>query len=315
MTIHFGIPKLAQGIAGALSIAVLVAVPARAEDIPTPAKDESLHAQLPQAVRDRGVLRVVSTFGYAPQQFYGDDGKTPQGLSVDLGNALGAVVGERVEFTNTAFDSIIPGLEAGRFDMAIAAMSVTFERGAKVNFIVYENTGAQLLVRAGNPKNINSLTDICGINMIELKGSLYNQVIEHVSDRCVKQGKNAIHIDTIDNSDSVFQAVTTGRADATYADSSPLVYMAKLSEGRLQVTGPQYPDIPYGIAIAGENTGFAKVMGAALDKLIKDGTYKAILAKWGLGFRAADAAAVTPVGSPASAYPPPPSAVDIAFGK
>ncbi|WP_181257312.1 ABC transporter substrate-binding protein [Pseudaminobacter soli (ex Li et al. 2025)] len=294
---------------------MLVTVSAQAQDIPAPAMDEGLHTQLPQALRDRGVVRVVSTFGYAPQQFFGDDGVTPEGLSVDLANALGAVLGMRVEFTNAAFDSIIPGLEAGRFDMAIAAMSATAERGAKVNFIVYEKTGAQLLVREGNPKSINGLTDICGIRMTELKGSLYNQVIEHVSDRCVKQGKGTIQIDTFDNSDSVFQALITGRADATYGDSSPLVYMARMSEGRLQVVGPQYPDIPYGIAIAGDNTDFARAMGTALDKLIKDGTYQAILDKWGLGFRATDSAAVTPVGSPASAYPSPPSAVDIAFGK
>jgi len=303
------------GAAAAVGLWALSLGGAQASDVAMPAKDDAVNAQLPQEVKDRGQIRIVSTFGYAPQQFFAEDGKTPDGLSVDLGKALGAVAGVPVEFTNATFDSLIPGLDAGRFDMVIAAMSATAERGAKVNFVIYQKTDARLLVRAGNPKGINGLQDLCGLKVASLKGSLYNQVIDAVSAKCKEAGKEPVDLSTYDNSDSVYQALIAGRVDANYRDSAPLIYTARASEGRLEVVGPEYPDTPYGIAIAGKNADFAKAITAALDVLIKNGTYQAILDKWGLGSRAVGAATLTAVGSPADSYPRPPSAVEIAFGK
>lgn len=285
-----------------------------AEEIPAPPASEAVNKQLPESVRTRGVIRVVSTFGYAPQQFYGEDGSTPDGLSVDLAKAMGAAAGLPVEFTNASFDSLIPGLDAGRFDMAIAAMSATAERGSKVNFVIYQKADARILVRAGNPKNVSSLKDLCGLKVASLKGSLYNQVIEAVSEKCLGKGLQPVELSTYDGSDSVYQALIAGRVDANYRDSAPLIYTARASEGRLEVVGPEYPDTPYGIAIAGDNGDFAKAMSMALDAIIKDGTYQKIFDKWGLGARVLDSSTLTEVGSPASDYPRPPSAVEIAFG-
>lgn len=303
------------GAAAAVGLWALTMGGAQAQDIAMPAKDDAVNAQVPQDVRDRGLIRIVSTFGYAPQQFYAEDGKTPEGLSVDLGKALGAVAGVPVEFINATFDSIIPGLGAGRFDMAIASMGITAKRGEVINFVTYQNNNARLLVRAGNPKNINGLADLCGLKVASLKGSLYNIWIEEVSERCQKIGKPAVELNTFDNSDTVYQALTTGRADANYRDSAPLIHTAKASEGRLEVVGPEYPDTPYGIAFARENLDFAKAIAAAMNVIIKDGTYQAILDKWGLGTRAVEEAALIEVGSPVEAYPKMPSAAAIAFGE
>ncbi|MFS8050192.1 ABC transporter substrate-binding protein [Rhizobium sp. BR 314] len=315
MPIRLNKPKAARRLAVVLGLSTLMAATAQAEDFRMPAENTALHAQLPEAIRNRKVIRVVSTFGYAPQQFYGEDGVTPEGFSVDLARALGAVTGIQVEFTNASFDALIPGLDAGRFDMAIAAMSATAERGAKVNFVIYEKAGARLLVSGGNPKKINGLQDLCGLTVASLKGSLHNDVIEQVSAKCAALGKKPVRLDTYDNSDSVYQSLLTGRTDANYRDGSPLIYVAKMSEGRLEVVGPEYPDHPYGIAIAGENKDFAKVIAAALDVIIRSGTYQAILNKWGLGTLNVDSAVLTPIGSPASAFPQPPSPIGLAFGK
>jgi polar amino acid transport system substrate-binding protein len=293
----------------------LTCAPVLANEIPVPKVNSAAAALLPQAVKARGEIHVVSTFGYAPQQYFGEDGKTPLGFSVDLGKALGAAVGLPVKFTNGRFDSIIPGLEAGRYDMAIAAMSATAERGAKVHFLLYQHTDARLLVRGGNPSNIKSLVDLCGRKVASLKGSLYNQVIDAVSAKCKENGKPAAELNTYDSSDSVVQALISGRADASYRDSAPIAVAAKASQGRLEVVGPNYPDTTYGVAFAKDNVQLAKSMTAAMQAIIADGIYKAILDKWGLGSRAVKSAELIESGSPASAYPRSPSAADIAFGK
>jgi hypothetical protein len=69
------------------------------------------------------------------------------------------------------------------------------------------------------------------------------------------------------------------------------------------------------VAFAKDNLALAKSMTAAMQALIADGTYKAILDKWNLGSRAVKSADLIEAGSPASAYPRSPSAADIAFGK
>jgi polar amino acid transport system substrate-binding protein len=310
--------KVTRSGTGALALVAAMAflcAPALASDIPVPKLNSTAAGLLPDAIKSRGEIHVVSTFGYAPQQYFGEDGKTPLGYSVDLAKALGAAVGLPVKFTNGRFDSIIPGLEAGRFDMAIAAMSATVQRGEKVHFLLYQNTDARLLVRGGNPAKIETLADLCGKKVASLKGSLYNQVIDAVSARCKENGKPPADLSTYDSSDSVVQAIISGRADASYRDSAPIAVAAKASEGKLAIVGPEYPDTTYGVAFAKEQLALAKSMTAAMQAIMADGTYKAIHDKWGLGSRAVKSATLLEAGSPASAYPVSPSAADIAFGK
>ena len=309
------VARCGTGAAAFLAVMALACAPALASDIPVPKVNSAAAGLLPEAIKSRGEIHVVSTFGYAPQQYFGEDGKTPLGFSVDFGKALGAAAGLPVKFTNGRFDSIIPGLEAGRFDMAIAAMSATVQRGEKVHFLLYQNTDARLLVRGGNPANIKSLADLCGRKVASLKGSLYNQVIDAVSAKCKENGKPPADLSTYDSSDSVVQAIISGRADASYRDSAPIAVAAKASEGKLEIVGPEYPDTTYGVAFAKDNLALAKSMTAAMQAIMADGTYKAILDKWGLGSRAVKSATLLEAGSPASAYPASPSAADIAFGK
>jgi polar amino acid transport system substrate-binding protein len=309
------VARCGAGATAFLAALALACAPAVAADIPVPKVNSTAAGLLPAAVKSRGEIHVVSTFGYAPQQYFGEDGKTPLGFSVDFAKALGAAVGLPVKFTNGRFDSIIPGLEAGRFDMAIAAMSATVQRGEKVHFLLYQKTDARLLVRGGNPANIKSLADLCGRKVASLKGSLYNQVIDAVSAKCKENGKPPADLSTYDSSDSVVQAIISGRADASYRDSAPIAVAAKASEGKLEIVGPEYPDTTYGVAFAKDNLALAKSMTAAMQAIMADGTYKAILDKWGLGSRAMTSATLLEAGSPANAYPASPSAADIAFGK
>jgi polar amino acid transport system substrate-binding protein len=65
------------------------------------------------------------------------------------------------------------------------------------------------------------------------------------------------------------------------ADSPVADYLVKKSNGQLKVVGKVYGTAPYGIAIP-KNNGMAKPILAALKELMSDGTYKAILTKWGI---------------------------------
>ena len=69
----------------------------------------------------------------------------------------------RAEFTNTGFDAIIGALESQRFDIIMSAMTVTEEREKEIDFIPYFADGTDILVAAGNPKNVKSIEDLSGL--------------------------------------------------------------------------------------------------------------------------------------------------------
>ena len=97
-------------------------------DSATPVASGSLAAQLPEAIRSKGALTVAADATYPPNEFLAPDGKTVTGMSADLAAALGKVTGIRVEFVNAPFDSILPGLAAGKYDLGISSFTDTKER-------------------------------------------------------------------------------------------------------------------------------------------------------------------------------------------
>jgi len=243
----------------------------------------SLHAMLPAAINSSGVLRVASTFGYPPDEFYEANNTTPTGISIDLGNAAAAVLGLKAEFSNVAFDSILPGLLAGRYDTIIGALSATPERVQQFDMVTYQNAGSGLLVSGGNPKHVGGIQDLCGLTIALLKGSHYIPLLQGMSTTdCVNKGKPAMKLSIYTGSADYFQAVASGRANATYTGFEAARYAADHSDGRLTFIDKLYPDVPFGAPVTKQNLQLAKALHAAFNYIIKNGTYNKIMTKWGV---------------------------------
>lgn len=275
--------------ATALLAACSSSAPATSSDSSRPATSSSavavasLHEMLPSAIKSSGVLRVASTFGYPPDEYYEADNTTPTGISVDLGNAVAGVLGLKADFSNIAFDSILPGLLAGRYDTVIGALSATPERVKQFDMVTYQNAGTALLVSGGNPKHIAGIEDLCGLTVALLKGSIYIPLLQGKSQAdCLAKGKPAIKLSIYDGSADYFQAVASGRADATYTGFEAAKYAADNSGGQLTFIDKLYPDIPYGAAFTKQNLQLAKAVQAAFTYIIHNGTYGQIMAKWGV---------------------------------
>jgi polar amino acid transport system substrate-binding protein len=99
-----------------------------------------------QRVLDAGVFAVAGSGGYRPFNYM--DGDDVIGFDVDTGEAIAARLGVELEYVTTAWDGIIEGLRAGRYDAVLGSMAITDERLKIVNFTVpYYYSGAQLVVR------------------------------------------------------------------------------------------------------------------------------------------------------------------------
>lgn len=243
--------------------------------------DSALAAKLPAELRSRGVVKVASNVEYPPFEYYDTDNKTIIGLDKDIADALSSKLGVKFEFTNMGFDAIIPALAAQRFDLAMSAMTDNPERRKQVDFVDYFTSGGGFLVKAGNPKGVKSLQDICGLTVAIDKGTTEIEDATKASADCVAAGKPAVQTAVFPGTSKIVLALQNGRADVAMIDTSAGAYIAEQNKGQFEVPSNSYAPRPYGIVFPKGSSELQGAVKAALEALIADGSYEKILAKWG----------------------------------
>jgi polar amino acid transport system substrate-binding protein len=251
-----------------------------ATTIATPSTDSKIAAQVPAKFKSKTMV-IATDATYAPNEFIGANGKSIEGMDPDLGKALGAVMGVTVKFVNTGFDGIIPGLAAGKFDLGMSSFTDTKERQKTVDFVTYFQAGTSFYVKAAGGPTINSLADLCGHSVGVERGTTQADDATKQSATCKSKGKSGVKVSVYPDQNAANLSISSGRAEVGMADSPVAAYIAKKSNGQFKLTGKSYNTAPYGIAIP-KGSGLTKPFLGALKALMSDGTYKAILTKWGI---------------------------------
>ena len=97
--------------------------------------DPAVEKQVPAAVKNKGTLTVAADATYAPNEFIATDGHTVIGMDADLATALAQKMGLKAKVVNQTFDSIIPGIQAGKYGMGASSFTDTKEREKVVDFV------------------------------------------------------------------------------------------------------------------------------------------------------------------------------------
>ena len=103
--------------------------------------DPAAVALLPQSIKDKGELTVAMDLHYPPTTFLAEDNTTPIGLNPDIARLVAKKLDLKLKFVNTKFDTIIPGLDGGRYDFTATTMSTTEERLKVLDMIDYFKAG------------------------------------------------------------------------------------------------------------------------------------------------------------------------------
>jgi polar amino acid transport system substrate-binding protein len=247
----------------------------------TAAKDPAIAAQVPAAVKSKGTLSVAADATYPPNEFLNPGDKKVMGMDPDLAQALASVMGLKANVKNATFDSIIPGLAAGKYDLGMSSFTDTKEREATVDFVTYFNAGTSFYTKAQGGPTINTLADLCGHKVSVEKGTTQADDATAQSKKCKAAGKPAVAVQVYPDQNGANLALSSGRGDVGMSDSPVAAYVVKKSNGQFKVVGKTYGEAPYGIAIP-KKSGLQKPVQAAMKKLIAGGQYKAILTKWGV---------------------------------
>lgn len=231
-----------------------------------------------------GTLTVGSDIAYAPIEFYIEGTETPDGLDIDLAKAMAQVLGVEVEFVNSGFDGLIGALGTEDFDVIMSAMTITDERSEEIDFVPYVNVGTGILVPAGNPDNIQSIEDLCGLTVSVQVGTIQVEQLEAANEDCDEE----INIVTFDTNPLAVEDLRTGGSDANLADFPVAFVDAEASEGDLEVLDVQIEPAPYGIGVRKDSTELKAVLEEALAAIKASGDYATILENWSLSDAALD---------------------------
>jgi polar amino acid transport system substrate-binding protein len=244
-------------------------------------KNAAAAAQVPAEVKAKGALRVAADATYPPNESVAANGKTVVGMDADLAKALAGALGLKARVVNATFDSIIPGLASGKYDLGMSSFTDTKERERTVDFVTYFTAGTSFYVKAQGGPAIQGLADLCGKKVAVEKGTTQASDVSAQSKKCAAAGKPAVKLSVFPDQNGANLAINSGRADIGMADSPVAAYQVSRSNGQFKVVGKTYGTAPYGIAIPKGN-GMAKAVLAGLKALMADGRYEAILKKWGV---------------------------------
>lgn len=231
-------------------------------------------------------LKIGTEGGYPPWSMVDAAGKV-SGFDADVGNALCEVLQADCRFVVQAFDSLIPSLDANRFDMIISGMSFTPERNKRIAFsIPYAVEDAifvlprdSALVDATDTESV--LKGLAGKTVGVQGGTTHGDYL-----RKNAPGLNVKNYDTLDQMQIDLDA---GRLDATFADlTSQSKFLKKVGDknfalSKLIIKGSSAPEtLGFGIAVGinQKNTELKQRVDAALCKLINDGVIKTSSEKW-----------------------------------
>jgi polar amino acid transport system substrate-binding protein len=252
---------------------------------------------VPAAQKDAGKVVVATNAPYAPfEMFVSPGSKELTGLDVDLAHALGDVLGVPFEVSQQPFDGLIPGLQSGKYDVLMASLFDTREREKVVDFVIYGKSGTGILAPTGNPKGIAGPKTLCGVTVATQGGSNSETVTRRWNRDCTSAGKPAIKIDLFPALSNEMLALKVGRADAIVGDQPAMAYTAKIDDAAPELAnGPSeggYFPAHLGIGVSKANTQLRDAITKALQRLIENGKYQALLKKYGVESIAVDKAEI-----------------------
>jgi polar amino acid transport system substrate-binding protein len=242
-------------------------------------------ADLPDAIRQSGTLHLSVNATYAPMEYHDPATNELKGLDIDLADALAKRLGVKIVWSDVPFAELLPSLQTARTDFIISGLSDRSSRRETADFVDYLTTGPQFFVLASSAAKTE--TDLCGMKVGAVRSTSFPVEIEKWSKaNCEAAGKQAVQFVPGENSIDVRNQLKQDRIDAAVQGSETLPYAQANEPGRYRVLGAPISYGYQGIAFRKSDTALREAVTDALRGLIADGSYIAILTKYGLAANA-----------------------------
>jgi len=225
------------------------------------------------AVKDAGKLSIALTGAYPPFSLVNEQNQVV-GFDVDIGRGIAKRIGVDANIVTTAWDGILAGLIAGKYDTIIGSMTATEERKKVVDFVgPYYRDGRAIFVSSSS--TIAALNDLkgkkVGVTLGETHEKWANKKSDMDWDVRTYKGLPELILELQNNRiDAFIIDSIPGRVAATKGTPIKMMDLPDLEGGNL----------PIGIAIRKGNPELAAAMQGALDAMMADGSYEKISLEW-----------------------------------
>lgn len=217
-------------------------------------------------------LRVVTDPSFVPFEMMDQETGEMIGFDMEIIREVADRAGFEIDLNTMDFNGIIPALQTGNVDIAIAGITITDEREEIVDFSdPYYDSGLRILVREGS--DVDELSDLEGMKVGTKIGSTsYDYLMANLDE---DDG-----VTPYPGSSDMYMALMSQAIDAVFYDAPNVGYFARTKgEGKVTTVGPLYEGQQYGIALV-EGSEWVDEVNEALASIKEDGTYKTIYEKW-----------------------------------
>ena len=226
-----------------------------------------------ESVQKAGKLTIGTSPDFPPFESLTNDGKV-EGIEIDILNLICDELGVELEIKQMDFDSVLPGVQAGKFNVGVSGISVTPEREKNTLFSTPYCLAAQAIVVTSNSA-ITCKADLTGKTVSVQTGTTAEEF-------CMGNGYTVKAYAA--NADAEL-ALTTGKVDAWVIDDLTAAEMvASYNEDHpdapLVILDEAMTTEPYAFAFAKGNDDLVNKINEILEDLLADGTIAGIFDKY-----------------------------------
>ena len=224
---------------------------------------------------NEGQLIMATNAYFPPYEYY--EGEEIVGIDAEIAAAVADRLGLELVIEDIEFDSIIAGIQTGKYDIGLAGMTVTEDRLQSVNFSTPYATGIQsIIVAEGSP--ITNLDDLLeGDYIVGVQSGTTGDI--YMSSSPEDGGVGEDRVDRYSKGNDAVLALMQGKVDAVVIDNQPAIAFVDANEGLMILETP-YTVEDYAMAIAKENTALLDQVNAILAELQADGTLQEIIDRY-----------------------------------
>lgn len=224
-------------------------------------------------IKKAGTITMATCSGFEPFEILGTDGKVT-GVDVDIAQAIADYLGVKLEISDVDFDSIVPGVQSGKYDLGVAGITANDTRRKNVDFSADYYTASQAIIVLSTNTTITSAEDVKKLTVGVQKGTTGASYCE----------ENGIKYNSYDNGAAACLALEGGKVDAVIIDKVPATKHVEAGEGKYKLLDEPLTKENYAIAIAKENKELKDAVDAVLKQLTESGKLYEIFDKYNLEY-------------------------------
>jgi polar amino acid transport system substrate-binding protein len=239
----------------------------------------------PPDLIEAGTLTIGISLATAPTAFILND--EPAGIDPDLMRALASAMCVKPKFVNMAFAGLFPALIAKKIDVIHSQVGITDVRKQSFDFVPVFVGGIRLIAGKKTGLKFNSEADTCGSTVAIMGGSTQQAALQKVKESC--PADKVLTLKPFGGQAEALNDVARGSSQAAFVDWAVAAYAAQqkpddyaIASPILSGKGPNTERNRIGIVFRKGETANEQAVEGAFKKIVADGEYDKLLAKWNL---------------------------------